>query len=187
VNFKIVKCCLIGSPGFVKDQFFEYMMQQAVKLDIKLLIENKSKFLLVHASNGFKHSLREILADPTVTAKLSDTKAAGEVKALEAFYTMLQTEPSKAFYGLKHVEEANEGQAIETLLISDKLFRSQDFANRKQYVNLVDTVREYSGDVKIFSSLHISGEQLDQLTGVAAILRYPMPELEETSSDEDED
>lgn len=65
----------------------------------------------------------EVLQDPAVMVKISDTKAASEVKALEQFYTMLQCEPAKAFYGKKHIEKANEAQAIETLLISDKLFR----------------------------------------------------------------
>ncbi|XP_064461379.1 protein pelota-like [Ornithodoros turicata] len=187
VNFDIVKCVLIASPGFVKDQFFEYMFQSAVKLDNKVLLENKGKFVLVHASSGFKHSLKEILQDGSVQTKLADTKAAGEVKALDQFYQLLQTEPSRAFYGIKHVEHANEAQAIETLLISDNLFRCQDVAQRKRYVALVDSVKDNGGDVKIFSSLHISGEQLAQLTGVAAMLRYPMPELEdeELSSDDE--
>lgn len=65
----------------------------------------------------------EVLQDPGVINKISDTKAAGEVKALEHFYTTLQCEPAKAFYGKKHVEKACEAQAVETLLISDKLFR----------------------------------------------------------------
>jgi protein pelota len=65
----------------------------------------------------------EVLSDPAVTAKLADTKAAGEVRALESFYTVLTNEPEKAFYGLKQVEKASEAQAIETLLISDGLFR----------------------------------------------------------------
>ncbi|XP_046686902.1 protein pelota-like [Homalodisca vitripennis] len=182
VNFDIVKCVLIASPGFVRDQFHEFMMQEAVKTDNKLLLDNKSKFLLIHASSGFKHSLREVLMDPAVTAKMADTKALGEVKALETFYTTLQTEPAKAFYGVKHVEAANESQAIETLLISDNLFRCQDVQERKRYVSLVDSVRDSGGDVKVFSSMHVSGEQLMQLTGVAAILRFPMPDLD----DEDE-
>lgn len=67
--------------------------------------------------------LTEVLQDPSVINKIADTKAAGEVKALETFYNVLQTEPSKAFYGKKHIERANEAQAIETLLISDNLFR----------------------------------------------------------------
>ena len=44
-----------------------------------MLIENKPKFFPVHASSGFKHSLREVLQDPAVQARLADTKAAEEV------------------------------------------------------------------------------------------------------------
>lgn len=58
INFDLVKCVILASPGFVKDQFMDYMIQQAVKFDNKVILENKSKFLLVHASSGFKHSLR---------------------------------------------------------------------------------------------------------------------------------
>jgi len=58
INFDVVKCVLIASPGFVRDQFYEYMLQQAIKLDNKILLENKSKFMLIHSSSGFKHSLR---------------------------------------------------------------------------------------------------------------------------------
>ena len=190
INFDIVKCVILASPGFVKDQYMDYMIEQAVKSDNKVILENKSKFLLVHASSGFKHSLKEVLAEPAVVSRIADTKAASEVKALETFYTILQTDPSRAFYGKKHVITANEAQAIETLLISDKLFRCQDVALRKEYVELVETVKESGGDVKIFSSLHVSGEQLEQITGIAAILRFPMPELEDESdgeSDSDDD
>lgn len=167
------------------------MMSFAVKNEVKVLIENKSKFLLVHSSSGFKHSLKEVLADPIVQSKLVDTKAASEVKALEKFHLLLATEPDRAYYGVKHVEKANEFQAIETLLISDTLFRSNNLQERKRYVDLVDAVRENEGEVKIFSSLHTTGEQLDQLTGLAAILRFPVPQVEEedlssSSSDMDE-
>lgn len=187
VNFEVVKCVIIASPGFVKDQFMEYMIQQAIKTDNKLLMENKSKFMLVHSSSGFKHSLKEILAESTVMSRISDTKAAGEVKALEAFYAMLQTNPARAFYGKTHCQIAAVSQAIETLLVSDKLFRCQDISTRKEYVDLVENVREAGGDVKIFSSMHISGEQLDSLSGVAAILRFPMSDLDETDESEDLD
>ena len=42
-----MKCVLIASPGFVKDQFYEYMFAEAIKQDIKVILENKPKFLLV--------------------------------------------------------------------------------------------------------------------------------------------
>ncbi|XP_017483161.1 PREDICTED: protein pelota [Rhagoletis zephyria] len=187
VNFDIVKCVLIASPGFVRDQFYEYMYQQAVKNDIKLLLDNKSKFILVRSSSGFKQSLKEVLQDPSVMVKISDTKAVREVKVLEQFYTILHCEPARAFYGKKHVLEAAKAMAIETLLISDNLFRCQDVQQRKEFVNLVESVREAGGEVKIFSSMHISGEQLANLTGIAAILRFPMPELDDSGDEDDDD
>ena len=46
----------------------------------------------------------------------------------------------------------------------------------------------FSGAVRILSSLHESGQYLDRLTGVAALLRFPMPELDGLcESDEEED
>lgn len=60
---------------------------------------------------------------------------------------------------VKHVEAAIESDAVDTLLICDSLFRSQELMERKRYVKIVDAVRENSGVVKIFSSLHVSGER----------------------------
>lgn len=183
LNFNVVKCVLLASPGFVKDQFYDYMIQHAIKTDCKTLLDNKSKFVLVHASSGFKHSLKEVMQDPSVSARLSDTKAAAEVKSLEDFYTMMQTDPNRAFYGVKHVELAFQSEAIETLLVSDELFRAKDVPTRQRYVRLVDGVRANGGVVRIFSSLHVSGEQLGLLSGIAAILRFPINDPE----DDDED
>jgi len=186
VNFDVVKAIIVASPGFVRQQFFDYMYQQAVKTDNKLLFENKGKFVLVHSSSGYKHALKEVLQEPAVLARLADTKATEEVRALEAFYKMMKNEQARAFYGPKHVFAAAEADAIEVLLLSDKLFRANNVAERRKYVDLVDKVRDVGGDVKIFSSLHVSGEQLDQLTGLCAILRFPMAELEDTDeSDSD--
>lgn len=61
IDFNIVKCVIIASPGFVRDQFYEYMFQMAVKTDNKVLLENKSKFMLIHSSTGFKHSLKGLV------------------------------------------------------------------------------------------------------------------------------
>ena len=108
------------------------------------------------------------------------------MKVLESFYKMLKHEPDRAFYGPKHVRLAVEAEAVETLLVSDKLFRANNVAERRRYVELVDKVKETGGDVKIFSSLHISGEQLEQLSGICALLRFPMAEIEETD-DSDSD
>ena len=80
--------------------------------------------------------------------------------------------------------EANSRGAIQTLLVTDTLFRNADVATRKKYVTLVEEVQGGGGVVHLCSSLHSSGEQLKQLTGVAAVLRFPVPDIDE---DEPED
>ncbi|CAH8837577.1 unnamed protein product [Trichobilharzia szidati] len=191
IRFDIVKCIILASPGFLREQFFEFMIQTATRQEKRVFLENKSKFMLVHSSSGHKHALKEVLTDSVVMSKLANTKATSEVTALNDFYQMLKVDQSRAFYGYKHVKTAAEAFAIDTLLVSDALFRSRNLEERKRYVELVDQVKENQGTVRIFSSLHISGEQLNQLSGVAAILRFPIPEPvtddESDNSDENGD
>merc|ERR1712157_91319 len=73
----------------------------------------------------------------------------------------------------------------QTLLITDELFRSKDLKKREKYVKIVENCKDNGADIQIFSSLHVSGEQLKQITGVAAILRFPMPELLEIDMSDD--
>lgn len=41
------------------------------------------------------------------------------------------------------------------------------------------------GTAHVFSGMHASGEQLNQLTGIAAILRFPLPDLEDEEFEAD--
>ncbi|XP_055801091.1 protein PELOTA 1 [Solanum dulcamara] len=179
VDFKVVRCAVIASPGFTKDQFHRHLLLEAERRQLRPIIENKSRILLVHTTSGYKHSLKEVMDAPNVMNMIKDTKAAKEVQALKEFFNMLSNDPDRACYGPKHVEVAHERMAIQTLLITDELFRSSDVATRKKYANLVDSVKDSGGTALIFSSMHVSGEQLTELTGIAAILRFPLPELEE--------
>ena len=54
---------------------------------------------------------------------------------------------------------------------------------RNKYTALVEEVRMAGGEAIIFSAMHVSGEQLNQLTGVAAILRFPLPDIEDQELD----
>jgi hypothetical protein len=102
------------------------------------------------------------------------------------------------------------GQVVLTSVLNLCLTcRNVDVATRQKYVNLVESVKEYGGTVHIFSSMHVSGDrecttmllwyaliivlkvhnltfvctELAQLTGIAAILRFPLPELEDAEMD----
>ena len=78
-----------------------------------------------------------------------------------------------------HVLAAHERLAIDKLLITDALFRCSDVKTRAKWVAVVESVRDAQGTVHIFSSMHVSGEQLQNLSGVAAVLRFPLPDIED--------
>jgi len=85
-------------------------------------------------------------------------KLSREIEVLNKFMRLLDTNPDKAYYGYLHVQKANEELAIDSLLISDGLFRSSDVVTRKKYVELVESVREKGGTVYVFSTMHVSGQ-----------------------------
>ncbi|KAF9618592.1 hypothetical protein IFM89_002287 [Coptis chinensis] len=167
------------AASFTKDQFHKHLLLEAERRQLRPIIENKSRLLLVHTTGGYKHNLKEVLDAPSVMNLIKDTKAAQEVRAFKQFNEMMSSDPNRACYGPKHVEVAHEQMAIQTLLITDELFRNADIPTRKKYVDLVSSVKDIGGTALIFSSMHVSGEQLATLTGIAAILRFPLPELDD--------
>lgn len=189
INFKIIKCFIVAGPAFIKNDFWDFVCAEAIKKDHKVILENKNKFLLIQASSGYKHALKEVLEDPAVAQRVSNTKAFSEVAKLEEFMGLLEDEPARAFYGFDHVRRANEARAIQTLLVTDSLFRAATPAVRKQYIALVEDCKDNGGEVLVFSASHVSGEQLAQLSGVAALLRFPMPDMDiyEDEYDSEED
>ena len=118
VDFTKVKVVLLGSPGYVKDDFFKYVQQEAVRRDDRPLIENKTKFVLCKASNGHKHALEEVFSDPGIMSRMTDTKVAKETEVLNRFMRMMDTDPDRAYYGFAHVTKAHEQLAIDSLLVT---------------------------------------------------------------------
>ncbi|CAI9091427.1 OLC1v1026460C1 [Oldenlandia corymbosa var. corymbosa] len=159
IDFKVVRCAVIASPGFTKDQFHRHLLLEAERKQLRAIIENKSRIVLVHTTSGYKHSLREVLDAPNVMNMIKDTKAAKEVQALKEFFSMLSNDPTRACYGPKHVEVAHDRMAVQTLLITDELFRNSDVETRQKYANLVKSVKDSGGTTYIFSSMHVSGER----------------------------
>jgi protein pelota len=181
VDLSAIKVVALASPAFFKDDFWRYALEEAGRReDLKPILTHRSKFILAHCTSGHRHSVAEVLSDPENAARLADTKSAKETAALQAFFKILASEePSRAFYGYSHVNAAASRFAVKTLMVSDTLFRSHDLRTRAKYVALVDFVKDNNGEVLVFSSMHPSGEQLTQFSGIAAILNFPLPDIDE--------
>lgn len=177
------KPVLLASPGFVAQAFLKHVIDYATRTGNKSLLGQKSNFIVVHAASGYMASLAEVLRSPEVLARLKNTKYAKESKLMDDFMTMLRKDDGRAWYGQNEVEQAVEKGAVGrgggVLLISDSLFRAQDVAVRRRWVRLVDRVRDTEGgDVKVLSGTHESGRQLAGLGGIAAILTFPLDDLD---------
>ncbi|RAH41440.1 putative translation factor pelota [Aspergillus aculeatinus CBS 121060] len=184
-----VRPVLLASPGFVAAGFQKYI-QGVASTSMPALKRLLPSIVVVHSASGYLHSLAEVLQSPAVKTILADTKYARETKLMDDFLDQLRKETNKATYGPREVESAVDQGAVGrgggVLIISNRLFRSQDVAERKRWVSLVDRVRDVEGgEVRVLSSDHESGRRLDGLGGVAALLTFPI--VDDAGEDEDED
>ena len=178
---------LLASPGFTASSFQSFIKSQAISTGNKPLQALVPSILIAHSSSGHVHALAEVLKSPAVMNKLQDTKFTRETALLDEFSELMRKDDGRAWYGPREVEKAVAQDAVGrgggVLLISNSLFRAQDIAVRKRWVSLVDRVKEMGGEVRVCSSMHESGKRLEALGGIAAILTFPLLDLD----DEDEE
>ncbi|KAF2404124.1 hypothetical protein EJ06DRAFT_578831 [Trichodelitschia bisporula] len=178
-----LKPLLIASPGFSAQNFVNYMKSYAQTNTHKPLLALLPKITVAHTSTGHLAALSEVLKSPEVTAKLSNTKFGRDAALLDRMYESIRKDDGKAWYGPKEVEACVDKGAVGRgggiLLITNSLFRAQDVAERNHWVALVDKVKAEGGEIRIVSSSHESGKRLEALGGVAALLTYPVYEIED--------
>lgn len=173
-DFTRLKAVIIASPGDLKDTFWKKMYDRAVQSEDRNLIDNKNKFLRFTIQAAEQRYLQALLEDPRIRNILANTKTAQEQKLLEQLNKNIYDDSCKGIYGLKHVIKANEYGAIKHLLLADALFRSCEVEERRIYGKLVDDVKSNGGSIQIFTPGTDTEDALNKLTGVAAILNFPV-------------
>lgn len=186
-DFSKIRLVLLCSPGFYAKTLLDKINQYADEERNKTVIDNKSLFLVAHCSTGYLQGINEVLKNPLYSSKLSDTKYAKDAVIMDEFMDHLNKDDFKAWYGEAEVEKASEMGAIRYLLITDTMLHNDDIAKRKKFLELVERVEQSGGKAVVFSTLHSLGEELDRMTGVACILNYPLPDLDEGLDEEEDD
>lgn len=115
-----------------------------------------------------------MLKDEKVREKLNDTKFAEEMAVLNRFSDMFRTTPDRVAYGEKSVVYCLEQGAIDVLLVSDKLIRGKSPEMRMKIIQIMDAVKESGGKSYLFSSLHPSGQQLNNV-GMGGSVESSLP------------
>jgi protein pelota len=104
----------------------------------------------------------------------AETRISKEADLVDQLMTQI-AEGAKAAYGIDEVAEAAEFGAVDTLLILDTRLREERAGEGDWEVDandLITTVERQGGDVTVFSGEFDPGQQLKNLGGVAALLRY---------------
>ncbi|GMM56831.1 ribosome dissociation factor [Maudiozyma humilis] len=184
-DFNTVKMIILCSPGFYAKTLMDKVLEYAREERNSAILNNKSRFLVAHCSTGYLQGIGEVLKDPAYAASLSDTKYSKEATVMDDFLKHLNDDDYKAWYGDTEVFKAAELGAISNLLITDEKLHTGNVKERKVYLDVMDTVERNGGSVFTFSTLHETGEELDKLTGIACILKYPLPDLDEDIADFD--
>ncbi|KAG6036337.1 hypothetical protein E4U41_005744 [Claviceps citrina] len=188
VDFSGSRPLLVASPGFVAADFKEYIAKQGRDKADKVLTAVAKQATVIHSHSGHVYSLNEVLKSPEVMAKMKDMNYTKEAQSMTNFFELLKLDDGRAWYGTTAVEKAIEDGAVGpgggVLLINNSLFRSQDLATRKKYVALVDKVKLDGGETKILSSDHESGQSLRMMGDIAAMLNYPMLDLDQGEEEE---
>ncbi|KAF3770606.1 hypothetical protein M406DRAFT_285359 [Cryphonectria parasitica EP155] len=188
IDFSQPRPLLLASPAYVATNFKQYISEEGARLVDKKLMTLAKNVTIAQCSNGSVHSLNEVLKKREVLALMKQRKSTSETKYLDELAERIRKDDGRAWYGVKPVAKAVAEGAVGrgggVLLINNDLFRSQDIATRKQYVALVDKVKEDGGEARVLSSDHQSGKRLEGMGGIAVILTYPIFDLDDTD-DED--
>jgi protein pelota len=150
---------VILGPGFTREDFLKYGRQREPRL-----FERAHSFATGHAGmTGIQEAMKGGLA----ARVLDESRVATETRAVERVLEEIAREGMYA-YGPEEVRAAVESGAVDTLLVTDDMVRSQDVED------LLAQVERRKGKVLIVSTHHDAGRKLRSLGGLAALLRFRM-------------
>jgi protein pelota len=157
-KFDNLNTIIIAGPGFVKNNFYSFLEENYLEIAKKSILENTGA--------GGRSGIQEILKNGTLEKINTENIIAIETSKVNEILEEIAKSSSKVAYGKKNVEDATTSGAVKTLLVLDKVVRSENLEKT------MDIVENMGGEVTIISSQHEGGKQLESLGSIAAILRF---------------
>ncbi|WP_254768995.1 mRNA surveillance protein pelota [Salinilacihabitans rarus] len=161
-----VDAIVLAGPGFTKQDAYKYLEKnEPAVADLVTMVDT--------AGVGDR-GVHEVLKRGAVADVQKETRIEREAEYIDEL-TKRIAEGAKAAYGPEEVAKAAEYGAIERLLIVDDRLRQERGPDGEWGVDVDDVVRtteQKGGEVTVFSSEFPPGQQLANLGGIAALLRY---------------
>ncbi len=148
---------VVAGPGFVKEEFADYVRKHAPDLAERMLVVDTRRI--------GRGAVQEVIGQGVLDRLLGDLHLAREVRLRDEVLVRIATDGAVA-YGLSDLRRAINYGAAETVLISDALLRDAGA------VGLVEQAEHVGASVVVMSTEFEPGERLEALGGAAALLRY---------------
>ncbi|WP_338729359.1 mRNA surveillance protein pelota [Haladaptatus sp. DJG-WS-42] len=161
-----VDAIILAGPGFTKQDALKFLQENAKDI--------ADKITMVDTSAVGDRGVHEVLKRGAVDEVQAETRIAEEAGLIDTLMENI-AQDAKAAYGVEQVQKASDYGAVENLLILDERLRMERGGQGEWAFDVNDLIQEVEqkgGGVTVFSSEFPPGEQLSNLGGIAAILRY---------------
>ena len=157
---------ILAGPGFTKQDALKHIEDEAPDLT--------ERITMVDTSAVGDRGVHEVLKRGAVEDVQKETRIAEESELIDQLTERI-AEGAKVAYGPEQVAQAADYGAIEHLLVLDEHLRADRGGNAEWDIDadtVLETTEQKGGDVTVFSSEFAPGQQLANLGGIAALLRY---------------
>jgi protein pelota len=161
-----VEAVILAGPGFTKQDALDYMEEDNFDLPGQLS--------MVDTTGVGDRGVHEVLKRGAVDEVQTETRIAAEADLVDELTERIAA-GSEVAYGPEQVAEAAEFGAIEQLLVLDERLREERGTDGEWEVDIddiIETTEQKGGEVTVFSGEFDPGQQLRNLGGIAALLRY---------------
>ena len=161
-----VEAVILAGPGFTKEDALEHVEDAAPEL--------AERIRTVDTASVGDRGVHEVLKRGAVERVQTETRIAREAELIDELMERIG-EGAKVAYGIDEAAKAADYGAVETLLVLDERLRAERAGEGDWDVDVnevVESVEQQGGDVTVFSHEFDPGQQLANLGGIAALLRY---------------
>lgn len=158
---------VIVGVGFMKSEFAKFVSDHASDIS-EAVADVKS------VNNGGISGIYEALRSGVLLRAAHQMRVVEETEVMEEVMKRLGKGEATITYGIKEVENAATMGAVEKLVLADTMLREAEEEQRLRLEKIMREVEQRNGNVTVVSTEHEAGAKLLALTGVVALLRFPV-------------
>lgn len=158
---------VVVGVGFIKNDFVSYVQSNAK--DVSQSIAD-----VKNVNNGGVSGIYEALRSGVLLRAAHQMRILEETEVMEEVMKRLGKGEATITYGIDDVELASQVGAIEKLILADTMLRDAEEEQRLRLEKIMREVEQRQGAVTVVSTEHEAGAKLLALSGIAALLRFPL-------------